>query len=86
MFFVTNSTKQKYCNAHNITFMKETIPREYDRHPAWYKIKFVLQLLETYDTLMYIDADAGFVNFTNNLNEYLNTSFDIALCKTDERT
>lgn len=85
MYFVTNCTKQKYCDTFNIDFVKATICKDYDRHPAWYKILLILKLLKSYDTVMYVDADAGFVSFTDNINNYLIRDFDIALCKTYER-
>lgn len=85
MYLVTNSTKQKYCNTFNIDFVKETISEDYDRHPAWYKIKLILNLLEKYTTIMYIDTDDGFVNYADNINDYLTDKFDVALCETDER-
>ena len=85
MRFCTDYTKQKYSQLHNIDFLSETIPSDYERHPAWYKIKLTLCLFDKYDTIMYIDSDAGFVNFENYIDEYLTESFDIALAKTNER-
>lgn len=70
---------------HNIDFITETISADYVRHPAWYKIKLVLKLFDRYDTVMYIDSDAGFVSYDNNIDDYIQTDFDIALTKTIER-
>lgn len=85
MRFCTDYTKQKYSQLHNIDFLSETISSDYDRHPAWYKIRLVLSLFDKYDTIMYIDSDAGFVSFESAIDDYLTNSFDIALAKTDER-
>lgn len=85
MRLCTNLTKKKYSDLHNIDFVIETIPSNYDRHPAWYKIKFVSSLFDKYETIMYIDSDAGFVSYDNDIDDYIQTDFDIALAKTDER-
>lgn len=70
---------------HNVDFVAETIPIDYDRHPAWYKVKLILDLFNKYDTIMYIDSDAGFVSYEQDVNDYIQSDFDIALAKTDER-
>lgn len=85
MRLCTDTTKRKYSDLHNIDFVTETILPNYDRHPAWYKIKLVLDLLDKHNTVMYIDSDAGFVSYENNVNDYLLYDFDIALAKTSER-
>lgn len=85
MRFCTDSTKKKYSDLHKIDFISETISADYDRHPAWYKIKLVLKLFDKYDTIMYIDSDAGFVSYDSSVNDYIQTDFDIALAKTTER-
>lgn len=86
MRLCTDTTKRKYSDLHNIDFITETISPNYDRHPAWYKIKLVLDLFYKYDTVMYIDSDAGFVSYDNDVNDYIQSDFDIALAKTHERT
>ena len=85
MRFCTDLTKKKYSNLYDIVFVSETIPSNYDRHPAWYKIKLMLDLFDKYETIMYIDSDAGFVSYNYNINDFIHPVFDIALAQTDER-
>ena len=86
MRLCTDLTKKKYSDLHNIDFVTENISSDFSKHPAWYKIKLILDLFNNHDTIMYIDSDAGFVSYDIDLNNYIQTDFDIALAKTDERS
>jgi hypothetical protein len=56
--------KQEYCNAHGYDFIYEN-SRLSDRHPAWDKVKLLLELLndksKNYDYFVWMDNDA-FIN------------------------
>lgn len=82
MNIITSHTKQKYCKLHDVIFVNERL-ENYDKHPAWYKIGLLKNLLQQYNTIMYIDADAGFVNY-DDINKLLDFSSDVNICKTIE--
>lgn len=83
MYICTNNSKYKYSQTHDIKFVFETI-ENFDMHPAWYKIKQILNLFDKYSTILYMDADAGFIKFDTNVSEYISDDSDITLCKTTE--
>lgn len=82
MYACTNYSKQKYCDLYNLKFVFETI-ENFDKHPAWYKIVQILRLFDKYETVLYIDADAGFIKYDVDINNYFDSVSDVVLCKTD---
>ena len=60
-----------------------TIP-EYlkDRHPAWSKLHYILQVLnENYDYVFWIDADAFFCNFNYKIENWINFDKNLILAR-----
>lgn len=82
MFAITNRNKFLYCIKHNIQFEKCVI-EHYDKHSAWYKVEYILQLFEKYNNVFYIDADASFIKY-DDISDFINFEKDVTLCETAE--
>jgi hypothetical protein len=78
LYTITNLTKRLYANAHKVDFVFEEL-HDYDKHPAWYKMDFILKLFEKYDSVYFIDDDAGFIKNDVNLNNFVDKSYDICI-------
>jgi hypothetical protein len=66
-----------YCDKNNIELIKCNKRRHCNRHPAWERIPLILEYINKYDYVMWIDADAHFyidseniINLINNNNNY----------------
>ena len=69
---------RRYCAHHGYHFEVLTPPALEDRHRTWFKVKQVQSLLQRFDTVLFIDADACFVDFTKRIetviDEYMGDS------------
>jgi hypothetical protein len=73
---------QIYCEKHNYTLIKSSTRTYTDRHPTWERFPLLLKHIESYDYVMWIDADAHFYvdapPVENLINKY---NKDIILCE-----
>lgn len=49
------------------------------RPPAWGKIRLLQKVLPNYDWVLWIDADAIIIDFTQDLREFIDNSYSIVL-------
>ena len=71
LYDLTNPTKEKYCKLYNADYIFRTdVYYDKDYLPGWNKIPFILDNLNKYDYVMWIDDDAGFVKFDENIFDY----------------
>ena len=79
---IADSTKiinEKYCKHNNYEFVfYNTIPDNLkNRHPAWCKLYYILNMMEnnnSYDYVMWIDADAFFCNNKLKIENWIEKS------------
>lgn len=48
---------EQYCKIHGYDFITRTEIILQDRHPSWSKIPFLMELIQTYDVVLWIDDD-----------------------------
>lgn len=60
-----------YCDKYNIELIKCNKKRYTMRHPSWEKIPLVLHYINSYDYVMWIDADAHFYIDSANIVEFI---------------
>ena len=78
----TNISKEKYCKLHNLQYVFYML-NSYDKHPAWYKIDFILSLFDKHERLYFIDDDAAFCKYDVNFCQLLSNDYDVNIAKTD---
>lgn len=64
---MTHSINAHYCKKHNIDLIVHHEPFYADRHAAWNRIPMLLQYLQNYRHVAYIDADAFFYRESKNI-------------------
>ena len=74
--------KQHYCKKHNYTFVNYS-ERLSNRHCPWDKIKCLIKLINWFDYVMWIDADAIFNNLSISIEDIINEHLDkdLLICK-----
>lgn len=73
----TNITKQKFSDLNkniNFIFINDIILK--DKHPVWSKIPAILQIIDNYDYVIWIDDDALICNFNFDCEKYFD-DYDI---------
>lgn len=67
----TEVNHRQYCNAHGYKY--EMVRSEFwgDSHPAWSKLKFIHERLPHYKWIMWVDADAIFLDRSRSLSPFL---------------
>jgi len=74
------TTLQRYCESQDIDIrVYEDI--DSGRPPAWNKIPVVRRLLQEYDFVFWIDSDAIFVRFDEDIREEIRPDKDLYLVK-----
>lgn len=76
----TVKNKELYCQAHNIELIVSDNPADFpvDRHPAWRKVRMILENIEKYDRLIWIDADAVFMNYVEAPDRFFVSHISVA--------
>lgn len=76
LYDITNPTKVEYCRKFGYTYIfDENFYPDKARHPYWNKIKFVSEHLKDFDYVVWMDDDAGFIKFDNDLEDFLECDF-----------
>ena len=65
---------KKYCDKNNIELIRCNKRRHGNRHPAWERIPFILEYINDYDYVMWIDADAHFYIDSTNIMDLINAN------------
>ena len=63
---------KKYCEKYNIPIFKCNQRRVPQRHPAWEKIPLILEYINNYDYVIWIDSDAHFYIDSSNIIDIIN--------------
>ena len=74
---------KKYCDKNNIELIRCNKRRHSNRHPAWERIPLILEYINDYDYIMWIDADAHFYIDSKNIMDLINanTSYNFIFSK-----
>lgn len=78
---LTNPSKAEYCRRWGYTF--ECAERSLDttRHPSWSKILHVRNLLDDYDWVFWLDADALIMNPGVPIEDLIDEAYDLVIAK-----
>ena len=69
--FIINSC---YCRKHGIEIKKCNKRRLPERHPAWERLPWILDNMNDYDWTVWIDADAHFYEFAQDIREIIRSN------------
>jgi hypothetical protein len=80
---INYAINKAYCDKNDIQLFRCNKRRHSDRHPAWERIPLILEYMNDYDYIMWIDADAHFYidseNIINLIND--NSNYDFIFSK-----
>ena len=65
---------KEYCDKNNIELIRCNKRRHSSRHPAWERFPLILEYINNYDYIMWIDADAHFYIDSKNIMDLINTN------------
>ena len=73
----------EYANLHGYSYIKEIVKNEdyLDWHPTWIKIDVLRKHINNYDYVVWIDADAVFVNKEISIESFIKNDVDLILPK-----
>jgi hypothetical protein len=73
----------EYSNKHGYSYIKKIVKNEdySDWHPTWIKIDVLKKYLPLYDYVVWIDADAVFVNQDVKIEDLINDGVDLVIPK-----
>lgn len=74
---LSDITKKEYCRLHNYDYICMKQNAAPGKHPVWGKIRVVRDLLNTYDIVIWVDADAIIANKNFNIQPYIIDNFDL---------
>ncbi len=82
---VIDNTKN-YCDTHSYQFFHKKIPFPKDRHPAWYRIPFILDLFEEEDVdwVFWSDIDSLIMNHSIRIENFLKDDKDLVIASQGE--
>lgn len=69
-------TVQHYCDKYEYSFLHRTTPYNPDRPPQWNKIGMLLEFVDQFDILLWIDADIIIMNECISITDLLETYLD----------
>jgi len=72
----TTKNKFEYAEKHGYGFLSERNYSGYDRPISWYKVYKILNLLDQYDWIMWMDADSLVMNFNTKIEDIINQEFE----------
>ncbi|GIS52471.1 MAG: hypothetical protein Ct9H90mP28_1870 [Paracoccaceae bacterium] len=72
----TENINREYCKKNNYTFVVyNNVPNELEsRHSSWCKHYYLLENIENFDYVMWIDADAFFCNHSIKIEDWIDKS------------
>jgi hypothetical protein len=79
----TSLNHHEYSNKHGYSYIKEIVKNEdyNDWHPTWIKIDVLKKYLPLYDYIVWIDADAVFVNQDVKIEDFIDGNIDLVIPK-----
>ena len=73
---------KKYCDKNNYDFVSRNISYEiYDRHPVWYKIYYIQELLNKYEWVLFVDCDTLLTNDNIKIENFIKDEKDLYISK-----
>lgn len=76
---INYNINKKYCEKYNIDLICSNTRRHTQRHPAWERLPLILEHIDSYDYVIWIDADAYFYKEAHNIidviKKHLNMPF-----------
>ena len=78
---LTNPGKQDYCKKWGYDFVCQEGSLDPDRPPAWSKILLLRKLLDKYDWLFWLDADAMIMNPEIPMDRFIDDRYSMILAK-----
>lgn len=81
----TNQSKQRYCEKWGYEFICHIGVIDEKRPAAWSKLLLVEKLLDDYDWVWWLDADAVIANQQISLETILDDDYDIIICREREQ-
>jgi hypothetical protein len=77
---VINNTKS-YCETHSYQFFHKRIEYPKDRHPAWYRIPFIIDIFEKeeVDWVFWSDIDSLIMNHSIRIEDFLKDDKDLII-------
>jgi len=74
---IVYNINKKYCEKNKIDIILSEKRTYEDRHSAWERLPLILNNIEKYDYLIWIDSDAFFKNDAKNIVEVINKNRDV---------
>jgi lipopolysaccharide biosynthesis glycosyltransferase len=82
LYKLISPSYQKYCDMHGYDFVSKNISGEkYERHPVWYKINFIQELLNKYDWVLFVDCDTLLTNSNLTIESFIKDGKDFYISK-----
>ncbi len=78
---LTNPSKDEYCRMRGYAFECHEGSLDTTRHPAWSKIRHVRNLLDRYDWVFWLDADALIMNPEIRAEDLIDDRYDLVIAK-----
>ena len=79
---LTYNSKKTYCDTWGYDVISECGTLDPERPPAWSKILLLRKLLDSYDWLYWIDADALIMNPETRLEDIIDDRYSMVVAKT----
>lgn len=73
---INYNINKKYCEKYNLDIIFSNEKKYENRHSAWERLPLLLENIEKYDYLIWIDADAFFYNDANNIFDIISKNMD----------
>jgi hypothetical protein len=71
---LTYKINQLYCQKHGLDLICGHDKKYSDRHPAWERLPLMLEHLQNYDYLVWVDADAFFYHHSTNIVDLIKSN------------
>ena len=80
--YKTDRINRKYCekNGYDYKVFHTVHPQTCDKHPAWSKIPYIMDVMGAYDYVFWIDSDAFFCNHDKRIEDWIIPGKDICMC------
>jgi hypothetical protein len=80
---LSSTNHLEYANKHGYSYLKQIVKdSDYlDWHPTWIKIDILIKTLPLFDYVVWIDADAVFVNKDITIEDFIQDDIDLILPK-----
>lgn len=79
---LSSSNHLEYSHKHNYSYLSKVVDEnDYDRHLTWIKIDMLIKELPYYDYVVWIDADAIFVDMNIKIEDFLKDDPNLVLPK-----